>query len=372
MASVIALDEVRQLGQSIWLDELNRELLRSGELGRLIDHVGLSGLFSKLGSQRARGWDPSYRADIRRLHASGATPEHIYEQLLLQDAREAADQLHCVYRRSAHRDGFVSLEVSPLLAANTAETVQEAMRLWRAVDRPNAMIEVPATREGLPALQQLIGAGINVNATLLFGVNRYREVLDAFAAGLEQRSSAGGNIDRIASVASMCVSPIDRLIDDRLSKIRGPERLGRARSLMGQAGTQVARFAYQDFKKFLASPRWQVLATYGASPQRLLWASTDTANAALGDVKYPDALIGRGTVMTLSLATMAAFRDHGRPALNLETALYDVAALPSDLLSLGIDLEQLSQQLQTEALGKAAESSKALIADISAICRLVE
>jgi transaldolase len=370
MASV--LDEVQQLGQSIWLDELNRELLRSGQLARLIDHVGLSGVFGNLGSQGAGGWDASDRADMRRLHASGATAEQICEQLLLQDARDAADQLHRIYRRSTHRDGFVSLELSPLLAANTLETVQEAIRMWRAVDRPNAMIKVPATREGLPALQQLIGEGINVNATLLFGVSRYREVLDAFAAGLEQRRGAGGNIEQIASVASVYVSPIDRLIDDRLSKIRDPACLGRARRLMGQAGTQVARFAYQDFKKFLASPRWQVLATYGASPQRLLWASTDTANPALGDVKYPDALIGRGTVMTLSLATMAAFRDHGRPALNLETDLYDAAALPSDLLSLGIDLEQLSQQLQTEALGKAAESSKALIADISAICRLVE
>lgn len=359
------LRAIQEFGQSIWLDELHRELLRGGDLARLIDDDGISGVTSNPSIfQRAIAEDRSYRTEIRRLHAGGTAPPYIYEQLILQDVRDAADALHRVYQRSDGHDGFVSLEVSPSLAGDTAGTVTEARRLWRAFDRPNAMIKVPATRQGLPAMRRLISEGINVNATLLFGVTRYREVLDAFSAGLEDRRSGGNPIDRIASVASLFVSRIDTLVDEKLAVVHDADRSARARMLVGKVGTKVARFAYQDFKKFIASPRWGALAASGARPQRLLWASTGTKNPAYSDVKYIDELIGRDTVTTVPLATLAAYRDHGRPAPRLND-LYDVAELPADLLMVGIDLEQISQQLEAEGVGKFSASFQALLSNIS-------
>ena len=283
------------------------------------------------------------------------------------DARDAADALHRTYQRSGGRDGFVSLGVSPLLADDTPGTVAEARRLWRALDRPNAMIAVPATQRGLPALRLLLGEGINVNATLIFGVTRYREVLDAFAAGLEDRKCTGNSIDRIASVASLFVSPIDTLVDEKLVAVHDTDRPERARTLLGKAGTEVARFAYQDFKKFISSPRWGALAASGARPQRLLWASTGMENPVYSDVKYIDELIGRDTVTTLSLGTLAAYREHGRPAPRLEDHLNEVAMLPSDLLTVGIDLEQTSQQLETQAVKNLSENFKSLMTEIAAL-----
>ena len=283
--AVNLLRALQEFGQSIWLDDLHRELLRSDELARLIDDDGISGVTSNPSIfQHAIAEDPSYRADIRRLRTAGAAPRDIYEQLVFQDVRNAADALHRVYQRSGGHDGFVSLEVSPSLAADTSGTVTEARRLWLALNRPNAMIKVPATRQGLPAVRRLISEGINVNATLLFGVTRYREVLDAFAAGLDDRKSAGEAIDRIASVASVFVSRIDTLVDDKLAAVHDADRSGRAHTLVGKAGIEVARFAYQDFKKFVASARWGALAASGVRPQRLLWASTGTKNTAYSDV----------------------------------------------------------------------------------------
>jgi transaldolase len=365
------LRELQKLGQSVWLDDLHREMLQTAALTRLINEDGVSGITSTPSIlQRALIEDPRYRSAIQLQSANSSATvaeRDVYERLILEDARMAADAFRHVYHRSAGREGFVCLEVSPLLASDTAGTVAEATRLWRALDRANAMISVPATRAGLPAIAQLISAGINVNATLLFGVGRYREVLDAFATGLEERQSAGHAVTGIASVASLFVSRIDTLVDHELALLTKPEASQRARALLGKAGREVARFVYQDFKKFVASPRWRALAAYGALAQRPLWASTGTENAAYSDFKYVDELIGQDTITTLPIATLAAYRDHGNPVPSLETPnLYEVATMPADLLALGVELDAVSRALETEGVARFTASYNTSFAAISA------
>ncbi len=364
--AVNPLMQLRELGQSVWLDELRRKMLRSGELARLIDDDGVGGVTSNPTIfKQAIAEDMSYQSEICRRCAIGGEPKEIYEALVIQDVGDAADLLLRLYRHSEGREGLVSLEVSPLLANDTAATLAEARRLWRAIDRPNAMIKVPATKEGLPAIHRLIAEGINVNATLVFGTTRYREVRDAFVAGLEERRSAGHPLTGISAVASVFVSRIDTLVDERLASVHDAQR---ARALRGKAGLALARFIYQDFKKFVASPRWQALASHGARPQRLLWASTGTKNPDYSDVKYIDGLIGRDTVTTVPLETLAAYRDHGHPAPRLDGEPYEAAVLPAELLELGIDLESVSRQLETQGVEKFTASFEALLADISGLC----
>ncbi len=360
------LRELQEFGQSLWLDARGRVELHGGELARLIDGDGVSGVTCKIGVfQQAVAADPGYRADIRRLHASGATPRQILEQLMLRDVRAAADELHRVYRRSDHHDGFVSVQVAPLSDGDGA--VAEAKRLWLAIDRSNAMIEVPATPAGLPVIRRLIAEGINVNAISLFGLARYREVLDAFAAGLEERRAAGGSLTEVAAVASVFVHRIDARVDDQLCRVHAAERASRARGLIGKAGTETARFAYQDYKKFLASPRWVALAAAGASPQRLLWNSANEQPGASSELRYIDELIGRDTVSAVPMATLTAYRDRGRPAPRLEHDLYDTALLPSDLLGVGIDLERLSRQLEAESADADGRNFEALLSSVAAL-----
>jgi transaldolase len=363
------LRQLRELGQSVWLDDLSEQLLRTGELTRLIAHDGISGVTSNPTIlQKAIADDPGYLAETRRQAAAGVTVPHICENLVAALVRRAADELRHVHAHAAGQDGFVSLEVSPLLANDAAGTIAAARRLWLALDRPNAMIKVPATTSGLLAARQLICDGINVNVTLLFGIARYRQVLDAFAAGLEDRRIAGRPLAGVASVASVFVSRIDTLVDEELTASAKRHEASGAPALLGRAGTEVARFVYQDFKKFIASPKWRQLAAYGARPQRPLWASTSTKDPAYSDVKYLDALIGPDTVTTVPLETLALFRLHGKPALTLESNLYDVATLTSDLLEYGIDLDRVSQQLESEGLRKFADSYHALLANITALC----
>jgi transaldolase len=364
------LRQLRELGQSVWLDDLSERLLRSGELARLIAADGICGVTSNPTIlQKSVSEDAGYATVIRQQDAAGAPVVQICENLTVALARRAADELRRVHDRSSGRDGFVCLEVSPAVADDTAATVAAARRLWLAIDRPNAMIKIPATDAGLPALRQLIADGVKVNVTLLFGVRRYRQVLDAFAAGLEDRRIAGRPLAPLASVASVFVSRIDTLVDQALIKAAAGARGAEARALLGRAGVDVARFVYQDYKKFLASPKWRQLAAYGARPQRPLWASTSTKNPAYSDVKYVDALIGADTVTTIPPETLALYRDHGRPGLSLESNLYDVATLPADLQQHGIDLERVGAQLESEGLRKFADSYAALLAGIGAQCR---
>jgi len=361
------LRQLQQLGQSVWLDDLSDRLLRRGELARLIAEDGISGVTSNPTIlQKAIAEDPVCVDEIRRQDTAGATEAQIAESLTVALARKAADELRRVHGNAGGNDGFVSLEVPPALADDTPGTVAAARRLWQALARPNAMIKVPATPAGLPAIRQLLADGINVNITLIFGVARYREVLHAFAAGLEERRSAGRPLEDVASVASVFVSRIDTLVDQRLTAAGGSTAPG-VPALLGRAGTAVARFVYQDFRKFSASAEWKRLAAYGARPQRPLWASTSTKNPAYSDVKYVDALIGSGTVTTVPLETLALYRDHGRPGLTLETGLLETAALPAELLACGIDLERISEQLEREGVRKFTDSYQALLRDIGAL-----
>lgn len=345
--------DLQALGQSVWLDYLQRDLLLGGEVVRMIANDGLSGITSNPAIfEKAISGHHDYDAAIAELAGRSASANEMYESLTQEDVRTAADLLHSVYEHSEARDGFVSLEVSPQLAHDTDGTIAEARRLWAALDRPNVMIKVPATPQGLSAIARLIAEGVNVNVTLLFSVSRYRAVVEAYLTGLEERASSRQSLDHVASVASFFLSRIDTLVDARLDQ--HPEGVSAA-ALRGQAASANARLAYQHYKEIVASQRWQALAGRGARSQRLLWASTSTKDPRYRDVKYVEALIGPETVNTMPLETLAAYRDHGEPALRLEADLEEARRLPAALRTLGIDLETIAEQLEVEGVRKFVE-----------------
>jgi transaldolase len=355
------LHKLKALGQSIWLDFIDRALLSTGKLAQLIEHDGLAGLTSNPAIfEKAMGHAGQYDEAIRAALGERLDTKALYEALALEDVQAAADSFAPAYAAAGGADGFVSLEVSPHLADDTEATIREAKRLWTAFDRPNAMIKVPATRAGLGAITTLVADGININVTLLFGVARYREVADAFLTGLERRAVAGAPVDQQASVASFFVSRIDTLIDEKLEALGTPE----GRALRGQAAIAAARLAYQYYKQWTTSRRWRRLADAGARPQRLLWASTSTKDPAYSDIKYVEALIGPETVNTVPLQTLDAYRKHGRPAARLETDLLEAMALPDALARCGIDLDDVSAQLEREGVRKFAEAFDQLLASL--------
>jgi transaldolase/glucose-6-phosphate isomerase len=349
------LRTLESFSQSIWLDLLRRGLLTSGEFDRLVAEDGLTGVTSNPSIfEKAIAGSHDYDEAVRLMALEGKTFAEIYEALTVDDIRGAADRLRGVYDRTDGRDGFVSLEVSPHLAHDTQATVSEALRLWHVVDRPNLMIKVPATREGLPAIRHLISDGINVNITLLFGLPRYREVAEAYLAGLEDRAAAGNSIGRVASVASFFLSRIDVLLDPQLEKIasEGGERGQTAFALIGQIAAASAKVAYAIYHEIIGSDRFRVLAERGARTQRLLWASTSTKNPSYSDVKYVEPLIGPETINTLPLETLNAYRDHGRPADRLAEGLEDARSALEMLRQIGIDVDQITQQLEDEGIEK--------------------
>jgi transaldolase len=356
------LRQVHQLGQSIWLDDIRRGWLRDGRLARLISEDALAGvtsnpaIFAKAISEGAE-----YNDAIATLSRSGRSINDIYDALALEDVQAAADLFRKTYDAAGGGDGFVSLEVSPHLADDTRATVAEGLRLWQAFNRPNAMIKVPGTEAGLPAITELTAAGVNINVTLLFSVERYRAVVDAFLAGLEQRAAAGKSIDRIASVASFFLSRIDTLVDGKLDKLNTPE----AKARRGRAAIASARLAYQYYKQWIGSDRWRALAAKGAKPQRLLWASTSSKDPAYKDTMYVEALIAPNTVNTLPLGTIDAYRDHGDPAVRIENDLSEAKETVQALSKLGIDLEDVSNQLEREGVKKFKEPFDALLASLS-------
>lgn len=356
------LRNLEVLGQSLWLDYIERELLTGGEMERMIRDDGISGVTSNPAIfEKAIARHAAYDAAITELVHRGLAAQKIYEELAVEDVRLAADLLRGVYEKSGRRDGYVSLEVSPHLAYDTAATVAEAQRLWGRVARPNLMIKVPATRAGLPAIRQLIAAGINVNATLLFGVARYREVAESYIAGLEGRMANGGALDHVASVASFFLSRIDTLVDrvlDQDKRVQSGESRGRA-------AIACARMAYQEYKRLVSGARWQVLAAKGASTQRLLWASTSTKDPSYDDAMYVEALIGPDTVNTLPPETLAAYRDHGDPGLRLEEHLDATYALPGQLAALGLDLDAVSDELERQGVQKFVEPYDKLLATLA-------
>lgn len=349
------LKELETLGQSVWLDYIRRDLMASGELRRLIEEDGLRGMTSNPSLfEKAIADSHEYDEDIRTLALAGNEAEAIYETVSLHDVRSAADEFRPVYERTDGKDGFVSLEVNPHLARDTKGTIEEARRLWTALGRPNVFIKVPATAEGLPAIQQLTSEGINVNVTLLFGLPRYRQVAEAYIAGIEMRMAQGKDVSRVASVASFFLSRIDALVDPQLEKIAaegGPkaEFAGRA---FGRVAIASAKTAYQIFNEMLKTERFMKLTAKGVRVQRLLWASTGTKNPAFSDVKYVEALIGPDTVNTIPVETLNAYRDHGDPKSRIGADVEQAAALLGRLPELGLRIDDVTRQLEDEGVQK--------------------
>ena len=341
--SVNPLKELGTLGQSLWLDYIRRDLIASGKLRRLIEEDGLRGMTSNPSIfEKAIADSHDYDEDIRAIAFSGKGAETIYETLSQHDVQNAADEFRPLYDRTDGKDGYVSLEVNPHLAHDTKGTIEEARRLWAALGRPNVLIKVPATANGLPAIQQLIGEGISVNVTLLFGLPRYRQVAEAYIAGLEARAAQGQPLKHLASVASFFVSRIDALVDPLLEKLIAPgcKESDLARKAHGQIAIASAKMAYQIYKEIFAGDRFTKLAAKGARVQRLLWASTSTKNPDYSDVKYVEALIGPDTVNTAPLETLDAYRDHGEPKARLEHDVKEAHWLLERLPELGIEHRQ--------------------------------
>lgn len=350
-----------ELGQSPWYDYITRDLVTTGELARLIAGDGLRGMTSNPTIfEKAIAGSRLYDEDIRGLTDAGRGAQEIFEHLAVADVRAACDGFAPVYEASGGADGLVSLEVSPALANDTEATIHEAERLWQAVDRPNAMIKIPGTREGLPAIAHCIGAGISVNVTLLFSVERYSEVIEAFHEGLDRRLQAGLPLRPVASVASFFVSRVDGKVDPLL------DRLGDSAGLRGRIAIANACAAYRLFEWSLGTSRWERLARAGARPQRPLWASTSTKDPRYNDVHYVEPLVAPRTVNTLPPETFAAYRDHGRPAVRIQEGVAAAPAQLKALADLGIDLAAITRELEADGVAKFAASYASLLAGIDA------
>jgi len=349
------LKQLATLGQSIWLDYIRRDLIVSGGLRRLIEEDGLRGMTSNPAIfEKALADSREYDADIRAMALKGKGAEAIYEIISQRDVQSAADEFRPLYDRIDGRDGYVSLEVNPHLAHDTNGTIEEARRLWGALDRPNVFIKVPATVEGLPAIKQLTSEGINVNITLLFGLPRYRLVADAYIDGIEARLAREEDVSHVASVASFFVSRMDMLVDPLLEKlmVHGGKDADLAKKAHGQTAIASAKMAYQIYKEIFGSDLFGKLAAQGARVQRVLWASTGTKNPDYSDVKYIEALIGPDTVNTIPVETLNAFRDHGVPQARLEHDVGKAFGILERLTELGINIGAITQQLEDEGVEK--------------------
>ena len=363
--------ELHQHGQSVWYDNIRRGLIMSGGLQDLIANDGVRGLTSNPAIfEKAISGSAEYTGAIRALAASGKSAPEIYEAIAIEDIQWAADLLLPVYEESEARDGFVSLEVSPHLAHDTAATIEEALRLAARVGRRNLMIKVPGTPAGVPAVEDLIGRGVNVNVTLLFAQANYEQVAQAHMSGLEKLASGGGDLATVASVASFFVSRIDSLADELIQSRIGESAsaAGRLalRSLFGRVAVANAKLTYASYQEMIGGARWQKLAARGARPQRLLWASTSTKNSAYRDVIYIEELIGAGTVNTIPEATLVAFRDHGVARPTLEEGLAEAQDVMAALEELGLSMDAITTQLQEDAVRLFVEPFDKLLDAIEA------
>ncbi|HEY4647561.1 MAG TPA: transaldolase [Gemmatimonadales bacterium] len=348
-----------ELGQSVWYDYITRDLLSSEELERLIQADGLRGMTSNPTIfEKAIAGSQLYDEDIRRMSEAGLSAAEIFEGLAVRDVQAACDAFRPLYDQTGGRDGFVSLEVSPQLAHDTNATTKDAERLWRAVSRPNAMIKIPGTQAGLGAITASIAAGINVNVTLLFSVQRYAEVIEAYQQGLERRVQRGLPISAISSVASFFVSRVDGKVDPLLSETD--------RGLRGKIAIANAARAYQLFRDSLSNERWARLERAGATPQRPLWASTSTKDPAYPDVYYVEALIAPDTVNTVPPETLEAYRDHGAPAIRIDEAMEAAPGQLAALAQSGIHLDSVTQELENEGVSKFAASHASVLSGIEA------
>ncbi|HHH35737.1 MAG TPA: transaldolase [Gammaproteobacteria bacterium] len=362
---------LQEYGQSIWYDNIHRDLLTKGELAQMIREDGLGGVTSNPTIfEKAISGSPTYDQALRKLLAGQPTldDQALFFELAMEDIRMAADLLLPVYRNSVRGDGMVSLEVSPDLAFDTEGTVQEARRLFRQLDRPNVMIKVPATEAGLPAIETLIAEGINVNVTLLFSIDRYREVAEAYLLGLESLLRRGRELSSVHSVASFFVSRVDSrvdaLLETRLAQTASEEEGAALRALQGKAAIANAKLAYQAYLEIYGGERFARLREAGALPQRLLWASTGTKNPAYSDVLYVDALIGPETVNTVPPATYAAYKDHGDPRPRLTEDVEGARRVMRQLAEAGIDMDAITADLEEEGVRLFAESFHTLLAGI--------
>jgi transaldolase / glucose-6-phosphate isomerase len=357
-------------GQSMWLDYIRRDLITSGSLKKMIEEEGLRGMTSNPAIFEKAIVESSLYDDILKSLASrndlDATGR--YEQIAIRDIQDVADVLRPVYESSKSRDGYVSLEVSPLLALKTQETIDEARRLWKAVNRENVMIKVPGTPQGLPAVRQLIGEGININITLLFAQEVYEKVAEAYIAGLEDLAKRGGNLKKMASVASFFISRIDSLvdsiIDDKLKTISNAQQEALLKSLLGKVAIANGKLTYQRYQRIFSGPRWQALAAQGAQTQRVLWASTSTKNPAYRDVMYVEELIGPDTVNTMPPATIDAFRDHGRLRNSLTEDVAGAQDVMDNLARTGISIKEVTSKLTDDGVKLFADAFHKLLAAV--------
>ena len=363
------LHDLHAHGQSVWLDYLSRDLVDSGELARLVAEEGVRGMTSNptIFQEAIKGSD-TYDADVRRLGADGLSPAAMFEAIAVDDISAACDVLRPVFDESGMTDGFVSLEVSPRLAHDTQGTIDEARRLAAAVDRPNLMIKVPATPAGLPAVETLLTEGVNVNITLIFAQAVYRGVVDAYLRALENRSARGESVDDVASVASTFVSRIDTAVDARLDELlqERPDDAAEIRSLQGKAAIANSKAVYRIFEDISSAERFQALAADGAQPQRPLWASTSTKNPAYPTTLYVDELIGPNTVNTMPSVTMDAFREQGEVQPTVNSDLDYWGGVLERLAAVGVDLDAIMDQLQTEGVQKFIDSYDDLLNDLEA------
>jgi len=355
------LKKLEALGQAIWLDYIRCDLISSGKLRRMIQDDGLLGMTSNPSIfEKAIAESTVYDHYIHEIALKEKDPQLIYETICLRDVQNAADEFKTVYEKTGGKDGYVSLEVNPHLAHDTKGTIKEARRLWASLNRPNVLIKVPATKEGLPAIRQLISEGINVNVTLLFALQRYRQVAEAYIAGIEDRINQGKPVKNCTSVASFFLSRIDAVIDPKETEFvdLGGEQAHFATKIRGQVAISSAKVAYKIYKELFESEEF---AKLGASPQRLLWASTSPKNPDYSDIKYVEGIIGSNTVNTIPLKTLEAYRDHGEPVSLLEENVEQASWVLSELSEVGIDFNEITNKLVDEGVQKFIESYDQLI-----------
>jgi transaldolase/glucose-6-phosphate isomerase len=364
------LKDLLNYGQSVWLDYIRRDLFTTGELKRLINEDGLRGMTSNPAIFEKAIADSTLYNDILQSLKSqpNLTPTERFEILAIRDIQDAAEALRPVYDSSKGRDGYVSLEVSPYLARNTQSTMEEARRLWKAVDRKNVMIKVPGTTEGIPAFQQLISEGININVTLLFAQDVYEKVAEAYIAGLEKFAASGGDVSKIASVASFFISRIDSAVDaiiaTRLKTPKDDAEKAQLTSIQGKVAIANGKLAYQSYLSIFGTDRWKKLAARGAQTQRVLWASTSTKNPAYRDVMYVEELIGQDTVDTIPPATFDAFRDHGRPRASLIENVDAAKQTMATAANLGISIKQVTDKLTDDGVKQFSDAFDKLLAAV--------
>ena len=362
---------LKELGQSVWLDNLSRKLIKSGELKRLIDEEGLSGITSNPTIfQKAISGSIDYDTSVRRMLDKGIRDEKgVFLGLTIEDVSTAADMLWPVYQSTKGLDGFVSIEVSPDLAYDTEATLAEARRLFSVIGKKNILVKVPATKQGLPAIEQLTSEGVNVNITLLFSVKRYEEVAEAYLRGLEKRANQGKPIHEITSVASFFVSRVDTLTDKllevRLSSAGSKAEKEKISALLGKAAVANAKIAYKKYKGIFAGKRFSAVKEKGGRIQRLLWGSSGTKNPKYSDIKYVQELIGPDSINTMPETTMMAFKDHGQVKITIDDALEDAERLFPELRSIGIDIDEVAEQLEREGVQLFSDSFFSLLKEIA-------